>query len=240
MDILLESVKVLGRIATILPLLLAIGLYMGKRSMGELPVFDFLVVLVLGSVVGADIADPKINHIHTVIAMIAIAILHRLITYLKLNSPRFGRMITFQPTVVIYNGRFVDKNMKKVKFSIDNIIQLLREKNIFTVKDVEIAVVEANGRISAKLKTGKEWVTKEEFGLRPVQGEYDIPVILDGYVQVDLLNRMGRDENWLRQQLAKDNITNFQDIFYAALTPGGTFLYSQRDGKSSQIPPIDH
>jgi uncharacterized membrane protein YcaP (DUF421 family) len=77
MDVLMDSVKVLGRIFTILPLLLFLGLYMGKRSIGEIPVFDFLVVLVLGSVVGADIADPKIDHIHTVVAMLAIALLQK-------------------------------------------------------------------------------------------------------------------------------------------------------------------
>ena len=62
MDVMMDSLKVIGRIVTILPLLLIIGLYMGRRSIGELPVFDFLVILVLGAVVGADIADPKIDH----------------------------------------------------------------------------------------------------------------------------------------------------------------------------------
>lgn len=73
MDILSDSMKVLGRIVTILPLMLCMALFMGRRSIGELPVFDFLVILSLGAVVGADIADPEIEHIHTAVAIIAIA-----------------------------------------------------------------------------------------------------------------------------------------------------------------------
>ena len=79
MDILIDSIKVIGRIVTVLPLMLMIGLFMGRRSIGELPVFDILVILVLGTVVGADIADPRIDHIHTFVAVISIGLLHRFI-----------------------------------------------------------------------------------------------------------------------------------------------------------------
>ena len=62
------------RILTILPLLLCITLFMGKRAIGELPVFDFLIVIILGALVGADIADPDIKHLPTAIAIIFIGI----------------------------------------------------------------------------------------------------------------------------------------------------------------------
>lgn len=51
------------RIATLFPLLLGVTLFMGRRSIGELPVFDFLIILALGSVIGADIANPQIEHL---------------------------------------------------------------------------------------------------------------------------------------------------------------------------------
>lgn len=91
MDIVMDSLKVIGRIVTILPLMLAIGLFMGKRSIGELPVIDFLTVLVLGSVVGADIADPNIHHIHTVVAIMVIALLQKAIVLLKLKKQTIGK-----------------------------------------------------------------------------------------------------------------------------------------------------
>ncbi|MFG6147048.1 DUF421 domain-containing protein [Halobacillus sp. B23F22_1] len=240
MDIFIDALKVLGRIVTILPLLLVVGLYMGKRSIGELPVFDFLVVLVLGSVVGADIADPSIDHIHTVVAMVAIALLHQFIIYLKLKSRKVGKLLTFEPTVVIYNGKFLYKNMKKVHYAIDNIAQMLREKSVFTIQDVEIAVVEANGQLSVKLKGDKEWATKGDVGGKISRGEYDVPIILDGELQEDMLKRLNKDINWIQEQLDKHAIKDIQEVFYGALTPSGKFVYSTKIEDDDAIPPIVH
>ncbi len=242
MDILMDSVKVLGRIVTILPLMLVIGLYMGKRSIGELPVFDFLVVLVFGAVVGADIADPKINHIHTIVAMVAIAFLHQLIIFMKLKNRKIGKLLSFEPTVVIYNGKFLYKNIKKINYAIDNITQMLRGKGVFTIQDVEIAVIEANGQLSVKLKAEKEWATKVEVGGKITPGEYDVPIILDGVAQEKMLKRMGRDKEWMKDQLNKHSIFDIQTVFYGALTPAGKFIYSTKDEQEdlSMVPPIEH
>lgn len=75
-NIFAETIIVLSRIITILPLLLIITLFMGKRSIGELPVFDYLIIITLASVTGADIADPSVPHFHTVFA-IMLSLLYR-------------------------------------------------------------------------------------------------------------------------------------------------------------------
>ena len=153
-----------------------------------MPVFDFLVVLVLGSVVGADIANPNIDHIHTIVAMIAIALLQKFIVRTKLRNRKLGKLLTFEPTVVVYNGEIVEKNIKSIHYSIDNILQMLREKDVYHINDVELALIEANGVMSVKLKSEKENITREDFQLPYRGGGYDIPLILDGKLQKDILN----------------------------------------------------
>ena len=101
MELMMELLIVTGRILTIFPLLLVVALYMGKRAIGELPVFDFLIVISLGAIAGADLADPKISHIHTGVAIIIIGFFHKAITTLIIKYRRFGHMITFEPTIVI-------------------------------------------------------------------------------------------------------------------------------------------
>ncbi len=150
MDSIFDLLNVIGRIFTILPLLLAVTLVMGKRSIGELPVFDFLVILTLGSVVGADIAEPKVNHLFTMFAVVAIASLQMFVSYLKIKNRKFGRLVTFEPTIVIYKGQFLVNNMQAIRYSIDNVLQMLREKDVFNVTDVELAIIEANGSSSSR------------------------------------------------------------------------------------------
>ncbi|EPY2305165.1 DUF421 domain-containing protein [Clostridium sporogenes] len=147
MELIKEFYILIGRIITILPLMLAVTLVMGKRSIAELPVFDFLIIVILGAVVGADIADPEIKHIYTTVAIILIGIFHIIVSKLKVKYRKFGHVITFEPTIVIQEGKFIVKNLRKIRYSIDNILQMLREKDIFDINDVHIGIVEANGNI---------------------------------------------------------------------------------------------
>ncbi len=113
-EVLKDILLVYGRIFTILPLLLMATLFMGKRSIGELPVFDFLVIITLGAIVGADIADPTIKQIPTAAAVIALAILQRIVTATVIKNRRIGKALTFEPTIVIENGELIVNNFISV------------------------------------------------------------------------------------------------------------------------------
>ncbi|WP_345239541.1 DUF421 domain-containing protein [Pontibacillus salipaludis] len=240
MDIVMDSAKVIGRIVTILPLMLAIGLFMGKRSIGELPVIDFLTVLVLGSVVGADIADPNIHHIHTVVAIIVIAILQKAIVLLKLKKQTIGKWLTFEPTIVIYNGEWKRSNLKRIQYSVDNVLQMLREQGIFHTTDVEMAVVEANGRLSVKRKPDVEPVVRADLHIHKPGNNYEIPIILDGIIQKDVLRRMGKEESWIREQMNHQDIPDESRVFYGALTSTGVCTFSLKEATIDDLPPIEH
>ncbi|WP_273853509.1 DUF421 domain-containing protein [Guptibacillus spartinae] len=240
MEITMDALKVIFRVLTILPFMLAIGIYMGKRSMGELPVFDFLVVLVFGSVVGADIADPKIEHIHTVVAMIAIALLQKVIVKIKLKNQKVGKLLSIEPTVVIYQGNFLRKNMERIQYSLDNILQMLREKDVFYTKDVELAIVEANGRLSVKLYAGKEGVVREDIGVYKKSDPFEIPVILDGRVQYELLKHIRRTEAWLMAELEKAGEPKIEGIFYCGVDQEGSLVISRKEQTLADVPPIIH
>lgn len=240
MSQLVDSFIVLGRIVTILPLLLLLGLFMGKRSIGELPVFDFLVVLVLGSVVGADIADPNINHIHTVVAIIAIALLQKFIIFLKMNNRKLGRLFTFEPTIVVYNGQFLIENLKNINYSIDNILQMLREKDVFNLNEVEMAIIEANGRMSVRLLPQKYGVKREDMSVQVPKQSYEIPIILDGEIQFDLLERLHKDESWLRKKLAEKHVPDVKRVFFASLNQKEELYISLQDFQPADVPPVDH
>jgi uncharacterized membrane protein YcaP (DUF421 family) len=239
-DVLIDSFKVIGRIVTVLPFMLGIGLYMGKRSIGELPVFDVLVILVLGAVVGADIADPKIGHIHTFIAVLAIGLLHRFITFLKLKYRKLGHWITFEPTTVLYKGEFLTGNMKKINYSIDNVLQMLREKDVFQVSEVELAIVEASGRLSVALKPESQPVTAPDLGLQIKEVNQEIPVILDGQIDQEVLQRLNQNEEWLLKELNENGVDEVANAFYAAVNQKGEWSVTKKNQNPQEPPPVFH
>lgn len=229
---------VFGRILTILPLLLVITIFMGKRAIGELPIFDFLIIVTLGAIVGADIADPSINHIPSAAAILVIGLLQRLVARWKISSRKVGRLITFEPTVVVQNGTFLVKNIKKIRYSIDNILQMLREKDVFDVKEVETAVVEANGALSVLKKPEKNAVTAEDIGINK-KSLLAFPVVIEGEVYSSVLSHLNVDEIWLGTKLAEVDIDDISNIFFASITQQLDIHVSLKD-ETITVPPINH
>jgi uncharacterized membrane protein YcaP (DUF421 family) len=235
-----EMLIIIGRIATIIPLLLFMTLFMGKRAIGELPVFDFLIIVILGALVGADIADPEVKHLPTAAAIVAIAIFQRIIANWKISNRKIGRLLTFEPTVVIHNGKLIDANLKKVRYSIDNILQMLREKDIFDINEVETALIEPNGTLSVLKKSEKHTVTAEDMNIAKTDAAISLPVILEGQIEHDVLNEMKVSESWLEQQLSEKGITDTEQVFLATLNHDRVLHVSKKGEDNVTIPPVNH
>ena len=235
-----DILLILGRIVTIIPLLLLTTLFMGKRAIGELPVFDFLIVIILGALVGADIADPNIQHLPTAIAIIAIGIFQRIVTSWKIANRKIGRLLTFEPTVVLQNGKFVHKNLKKIRYSIDNILQMLREKNIFDINEVETAIVEADGALSVLKKPQKNAVTLEDMNIIKPTSTISFPVIVEGTIYPDVLKDVNLTEEWLKQELYNQGVNKLKDVFFASINRELELHISLKNEKNLAIPPIKH
>ncbi|TPE67924.1 DUF421 domain-containing protein [Halalkalibacterium halodurans] len=209
---------VLGRVAMILPLLLVVTLFMGRRSISELPVFDYIVFLVLGSVVGADLADPDVKHLPTVIAILAIALLQKAVATSLISFDRFRKLITFPPTIVIQNGQFLEQNLiKNIRYTVDNILSMLRQQNVFDVSLVELGIIEANGDLSIQMKSSHVPVTRKDFQLPPEKGTIAYPIIVEGTVQKQVLHNLGLTEDWLHQTLKQLGYHNISDIFFGSI-----------------------
>lgn len=217
MEIAKELLLIFGRIITILPLLLGVTLLMGKRSVAELPVFDFLIIFTLGSVVGADLADPKIPHLHTAVAIVLIALFQMSIAKLTIKNRRFGKLITFEPTIVIKDGKFLVQNMKKIRYSLDTVLVMLRENNIFNIQEVELAIIEANGKLTVLPLPNKKQVTREDMGILNKVTEISYTIIVEGKVINEVLDALNIDEIWLKKELQHHGLADYQQIFYASI-----------------------
>jgi len=234
-----DNVIVLARIITIIPLMLAVTLFMGKRTIGEMPVFDFLIIVILGALVGADIADPEIEHLPTAIAIIAIGLFQKAIVKWKISNRKIGKLLTLGPTIVIQDGTLLYENMRKIQYSIDNILFMLRQKDVFDIRDVETAIVEPNGALSVLKKQSKMPTTREDLQLQQQPSAIAFPVISDGYIHHDTLTHFNLDEEWLRKQLAEQNIIGMNQIFFASISHPQSLHISLKERKPN-IPPIKH
>ncbi len=241
-DLIKELLLVTGRILTIIPLMLLVALFMGKRSIGELPVFDFLVIIILGAVVGADIADPEIPHIHTAAAIVLIGLFQIIVSKIIIKNRKVGHLITFEPTIVIQDGKLIIKNLKKLRYSVDNVLQMLREKDVFDLADVHLGIVEANGRISILKKESKAAVTLEDMNLAKKSANISYPIIIEGKIYGDVLKKLNLSERWLKGQLSAVNISEIEAIFFASVNDKNELHISLRNDleDTESLLPIKH
>ncbi|WP_017728116.1 DUF421 domain-containing protein [Halalkalibacterium ligniniphilum] len=232
-----EFFVVLIRVIIIFPLFLVITLFMGKRSLGEVPIFDFLIIVTLASVTGADIADPNISQVHTVFAITVIALMQKITAYLLIKKRPFGKLITFEPTVVIKNGKVLVKNLTSIRYSIDNLLQLLREKDVFDINDVEIAIIEANGQLSVHKKSEKQEPTREDFNLKKKSPGMSYPVIIDGRFQLEVMNELGITEESLKKRLELEGVIRIERIFLATMNANNELqlAYTNKDDRRQLI-----
>lgn len=231
-----DLLKIVLRIATIMPLLLVITLYMGKRAIGQLPLFDFLIIITLASVIGADIADPTVPHIHTVVALLFIAFLQRIVSYLLIKKRWIGKAMTFKPTVVIEHGVLLIKNIEEIRYSIDNILQMLREKDIFDLSIVKLAIVEANGKLTVFREYKNNPVTLEDLDLQKRSSNLAYPVIIEGKVHVNMLKYLNLSVSWLHTELNKKGINQTKNVLFASVSEEGTLHISLLNTSNQGIP----
>ena len=216
-----------GRIVTIMLLFLVMTLLTGRRKIGEIPVFDFLVVITLASVVGADIADPEIKHLPTAYAVVLIILIQYLYGALIIKNRKLGKLLTFEPVVVIENGQFVKSSLRGLKYSVDTILTMLREKGVFDLNEVEFAVMESTGQLSVLKKSQYQPITAREKKLNTDYKGLSIPLIVEGEVYLENLLKLNLSKEWLSEQLEKSNIDSEKNVFYAAINSEGQLYISK-------------
>ncbi|MPW25101.1 DUF421 domain-containing protein [Alkalibaculum sp. M08DMB] len=229
-------VTIFFRILTIMILLLFSTIFiMGKRPIGELPVFDFLSIIVLGAIVGADIADPNIEHMPTVFAVILLALFQRLVSHSIMKSNKLRKIISFEPTVIIENGKLIQKNINKINYSIDDILMLLREKDVFDMSVIHYGIIESNGNISILKKRKYKSITLKDMNLESSEANIYYSIIIDGKLQREKLKEIEISEKEIFHKLQGQGINKYSEVFYASISKDGeinisTYNENERKG----------
>jgi uncharacterized membrane protein YcaP (DUF421 family) len=229
-----------GRIITIMLLFLVMTLITGRRKIGEIPVFDFLVVITLASVVGADIADPEIKHLPTAYAVILIILMQYIYGALIVKNRKLGKLLTYEPVVENENGQFVKSSLRRLKYSVDTILTMLREKDVFDLNEVEFAVIESTGQISVLKKSQYQPITAKEIKLNTEYKGLSIPLIVEGNVYEENLSKLNLSKDWLVTKLKEKNINSVDSVFFAAINTDGQLYISQGLENTKDIHDLRH
>lgn len=129
-----------------------------------------------------------------------------LISIMNMKSIRAREILCGKPTILIYRGKINEKALRKERFTINELEERLRGSNIISLGDVEYAILETGGGISVIPKPSKRNTIPEDFGIEPEYEGIPYDLVVDGVVMYKNLQDIGKDYNWLKQEVNKFNI----------------------------------
>lgn len=194
---------------------------MGKKQLSQLTYFDYIVGITIGSIAAAASVDKHINVFQSCFSIIVWSILTVLISILTLKSIKLRLWIDSEPLVIIDKGKVIYKNIKKAKYNIGDLLMQLRNKDIFYIADVEIAVLEPDGKLSVLKKAEKTPITVEDMKIKKPKAGMMVDVILDGNILSEHLLQIKKDKRWVIDQLESRNIYNIKDVVFAGVQADG-------------------
>lgn len=208
---------------------------MGKQQMSQLTFFDYVVGITIGSIASTLSVQVNQNTTATLAGMVVWTILPILLAVLSVHNVWIRKVIEGEATIVVENGKIMEKNLRRIHLSIDDLISQLRNQSIFSLADVEFALFEPNGKLSVLKKSQKQPVTPGDLNI-PTQ--YDgLPTVLisDGILLSDALRSLKLSNAWLKHQLFKKNIKNINEISLAQLDTKGNLYVDLIGDKQSFI-----
>ena len=190
---------------------------MGKREIGQLGVIDLIVSILIAELVAISIENIKDPIYLTIIPIGALVFLEVLFGYFAIKSRTFRTIFDGKPSLIICNGKINYKEMVKQRYTLDDLLVSLRQKEIKDIESVEYAFLEPNGKLSI-------------FKYNPfkIKSNYPMPLVLDGTLQKKALKYIHKNETWLLDELSKKDLT-VKDVFYAFYKGKRIFIIKKTD-----------
>lgn len=217
-------------------LILIVTRVLGRKAISQMTFFDFAVAISMGSIT-ASIAIAGDNSFHTPITvLITFGVLGLLNDIFYIKSLRFSKLVNSEPLIMIQDGLINDKNMRKARVSINELNSQLREKNIFDISEVQFAILENSGKLSVLPKAQNKPLTPKDMQLNPAEGGLSKDIIIDGAIMTENLNACNLTEDWLRNELKRQGISEAKVVFYAGLSPNGSLYISKKSTQDIERP----
>lgn len=217
----IESLDIILRALLAVVALFVLTRLLGAKQISQLSFFDYVIGISIGSVAAEMTVARDIPYHYAVIAMAVFALVAVAVSFWSDKSIWARRILLGTPTVLIDNGKLIEKNLKRAKLDVNELLCELRTQGYFNVADIKYAIMETNGKVSLLPKESKKQVTCEDLKLSPNREGLIANIIIDGNVMERNLKAAGRDRAWLEKELKKQKCGQISQIFLATLDENG-------------------
>lgn len=202
---------------------------LGKRQLGELQPYELALTILLAEIVAGPIDNVSIPLLYGLLPVAAVVVVHGVLSILCMKSDKMRAIISGKPAVVIANGVIKRSELDRLCLNLADLLEALRCAGFLDPSEVETAVIEANGSVSAFPKSQFRPVNPQDM---QIQTDYEgMPAILimDGKIQKNNLQLTGHDEAWLDALLMGRKL-GVKMVYLASLDTLGRMTLQLRGG----------
>ena len=204
--------------------------FMGKREIGQLQPFELVISIMIADLASTPMSEIGIPITSGIIPILGLLVMHLLISVLNMKSIRARKILCGKPRILIYRGKIDEKALIKEKFTINELEERLRGKDVMNLADVEYAILETSGEISVIQKPNKRNAIPEDFNIEPEYEGIPYDLVIDGQVMHQNLKLLGKDIEWLKKELKKQKMKP-EEALVVTLDGSGK-IFGQKKEKS--------
>ncbi len=231
-----EWIQIAIRSISIIAGLFIVTKLLGKKQLSKLSFFEYIVGITVGDIAGTLSMDIELNIVNGLTSILIWVLTPIIIAQISLRSKGFRDFVEGNSTVFIQGGRVLEKNLKREKYTTDELLEQLRKKDVFRLADVEFATLEANGDISVLLKTEKQPVTVEQLFTKYTREKEPQTVIMDGVILDEPLQKSGYTRQWLKTKIEQKGY-EISEVFLAQIDSKGELFLDLYDDRLP-LPPV--
>lgn len=195
---------------------------MGKAELAEMEPFQLVVTLIIAELAALPMEDTGVALINGITALVSLLFIQVLISYISLKSEKARLFFCGKPSVLINKGIINEKELKKLRININDLLEQLRSKNVNSLDEVEYAILETNGDLNIVSKPEARPLTPKDINKFPTIEHMSLPLIIDGTVYKESLKTLNLSENWLKEQLHHSCIDSYSEILYCYIDESNT------------------
>jgi len=211
--------------------LLVFTRFLDKTQIGQLTFYEYISGITMGSIAGSIASSDADKFWSHFFDLFLFFLLTYLLSLFSIKSRPLRKLFEGSPTVVIQNGSIMKKNMKMMRYDLDELNSQLREKGVLDISQVQYATVEPTGQLSVIMKPDFQPLTKSDMNIHLPNPSFPVELIMDGQIIEENLAKEHLSHTWLITQLTERNIESPAHIMYAVLDSKGQLFISAKGSK---------
>lgn len=188
---------------------------LGKIQLSQATPFHFISALVLGELLGNAVYDDEIGILQILYTIGVWTLLMLLIEIITQKFRKTRRLFEGTPSIVIKKGQIDFKELKKNRMDLNELLGLMREKDVFSLHEINYAILESNGTLSILKKSEYENTKNKSFSIKEKDLSIPLTLVSDGEILTENLEIIRKDSNWLYRELRHHGIMDIKEVFYA-------------------------